>query len=627
MRVDYPEPSVGSTVMGAARPAPGDGEIAHAFESALYGMRCAQLVVEAFLSYNASFREITRRAIERFADRDWHGSQRDAVERIELYERYMQATVLELEGALGENARRRGLWTEVKRHFTNLTEGLPDNEFCKTFFSSVTRQLFGTVGVSPDIEFVATDLNPLAAAQPPTHRVTRVHKMHGDLTLLIRKLLESQPLRAPWADLSASAWVVASALERMLWQRGELRHIESLEVIDAVFYQSTRAYLVGRLLGRRVTTPIAIALRSTEAGVVVDATMLSEDELSILFGFARSYFHVDLEHVADTVSFLKQLLPRKPAGELFTVLGRAKQGKTERYRSLFRHLSSSEDQFVPAPGQRGLVMICFTLPSFDVVFKVIRDRIAEVKSVSKKDVMAKYSFVFRHDRAGRLIDAQEFRRLRFPMARFSAALLDELCAEAGDTVHVAGGDLIFDHLYIERRVTPLDIFLRDAPEALARQAAVDYGRAIRDLAYTDVFPGDLLLKNFGVTRHGRVVFYDYDELCRVSDCQFRDLPQAQCDEDEMRAEPWYFVGEHDIFPETLLSFLGMSGPMREEYLRAHADLYQPGFWRRTQQRIAAGEVLEVLPYLPPEYDAAAGAPKGAGGSSSGATALAGSASG
>jgi isocitrate dehydrogenase kinase/phosphatase len=598
MRVDYPEPSIGSTVMGAARPAPGDGEIAHAFESALYGMRCAQLVVEAFLSYNARFREITRRAIDRFAAQDWNGSQQDAVERIELYERCMQATVAELEGALGENAHQRALWVEVKRHFSNLTEGLPDNEFCMTFFSSVTRQLFGTVGVSPDIEFVATDLDPLAAAKP--NRVTRVYTMHGDLALLIKKLLESQSIGAPWADLDASAWVVASALERILWQRGELRHIESLEVIDAVFYQSTRAYLVGRMVGRRMTTPVAIALRSTDTGVVVDATMLSEDELSILFGFARSYFHVDLEHVADTVSFLKELLPRKPAGELFTVLGRAKQGKTERYRSLFRHLSTSDDQFVPAPGQRGLVMICFTLPSFDVVFKVIRDHIAEVKSVSKKDVMAKYSFVFRHDRAGRLIDAQEFRRLRFPVARFSAALLDELRAEAGDSVHLAGSDLIFDHVYIERRVTPLDIFLRDAPEAAARRAAVDYGRAIRDLAYTDVFPGDLLLKNFGVTRHGRVVFYDYDELCRVSDCQFRDLPQAQCEEDEMRAEPWFFVGDRDIFPETLLSFLGMCGPVREEYLRAHADLYQPGFWRRTQQRIAAGEVLEVLPYIPPQ---------------------------
>jgi isocitrate dehydrogenase kinase/phosphatase len=245
-------------------------------------------------------------------------------------------------------------------------------------------------------------------------------------------------------------------------------------------------------------------------------------------------------------------------------------------------------------------MICFTLPSFDIVFKVIRDHIAEVKSVSKKDVMAKYSFVFRHDRAGRLIDAQEFRRLRFPVARFSAPLLAELRAEAGDSVHLAGSDLIFDHLYIERRVTPLDIFLRDAPEAAAQRAAIDYGRAIRDLAYTDVFPGDLLLKNFGVTRHGRVVFYDYDELCRVSECNFRDLPEPQCEEDEMRAEPWFFVGERDIFPETLLSFLGMSGPVREQFLRAYADLYRPGFWRRTQQRIAAGEVLEVLPYVPPQ---------------------------
>jgi isocitrate dehydrogenase kinase/phosphatase len=601
MRAHYPEPAVESPLSGAARPAPmqGDGQIAHAFESALYAMRCAQLVVEGFLSYNASFREITQRAIERFADRDWAGSQRDAVERIELYERWMQAIVVELEGALGANARQRELWIEVKRHFSNLTQGLPDNEFCKTFFSSVTRQLFGTVGVSADIEFVATDLDPLAAARPD-NKVTRVYPMQGSLTTLIRTLLESQPLRAPWADLDASARVVASTLERMLWERGELRHIDSLEMVDAVFYQSTRAYLVGRMVGGRGTTPIAIALRNTDAGVVVDATMLSEDEISILFGFARSYFHVDLEHVADTVSFLKQLLPKKPAGELFTVLGRAKQGKTERYRSLFRHLAGSDDQFVPAPGQRGLVMICFTLPSFDVVFKVIRDRIAEVKSVSKKDVMARYSFVFRHDRAGRLIDAQEFRRLRFPLARFSAALLDELRAEAADTVHVAGDDLVFDHLYIERRVTPLDIFLRDAPEPDARRAALDYGRAIRDLAYTDVFPGDLLLKNFGVTRHGRVVFYDYDELCRVSDCQFRDLPQAQSDEEEMSAEPWFFVGDRDIFPETLLSFLGISGALREEYLREHADLYQAGFWRRTQQRIAAGEVLEVLPYLPPD---------------------------
>jgi isocitrate dehydrogenase kinase/phosphatase len=580
----------------AAAPMTRGGEIADAFESALFGMRCAQRVVEAFLAYNVRFRDITRRAATRFAARDWHGSQRDAVERIELYEQCMQATVSELALALGEKARQREFWAEVMRHFSNLIEGLPDNEFCRTFFSSVTRQLFGTVGVAPDIEFVATAMDPLARATP--RAVTRSYAVRGELASLVRHMLTAQPLGAPWADIDTSTWVVASAIERLSVQQSERREIDAVELVDAVFYQSTRAYLVGCIHGRGFASPLAIALRSTESGIVVDAVILTEEELSILFGFARSYFHVDLERVADTVAFLKELLPRKPAGELFTVLGRAKQGKTERYRSLFRHLQESEDEFVPAPGQRGLVMICFTLPSFDVVFKVIRDRIPEVKSVSKKDVMAKYGFVFRHDRAGRLIDAQEFRRLRFPVARFSAALLAELQQAAAESVHIEGDDLIFDHMYIERRVTPLDVYLREAPAAAAQRAALDYGRAIRDLAYTDVFPGDLLLKNFGVTRHGRVVFYDYDELCRVTDCQFRDLPESRCDEDEMSAEPWFFVGDRDIFPATFLNFLGMSGALRQEFLGAHSDLFGAQFWRRMQQRIAAGEVLEVLPYVP-----------------------------
>jgi isocitrate dehydrogenase kinase/phosphatase len=596
MRFYHPDAAAADGALsstGAARPR---GQVANAFESALYAMRCAQMVVEAFLTYNANFREVTRRAQGNFATRDWSRSHQDAVERIELYEQSIQSCVAQLELALGSNVREPALWNDVKRHFSNLISGLPDGEFCKTYFSSVTRRLFGTVGVTPDIEFVATDLDPLSNARPAG--VLHRYAIEGELKHTVRDMLGSRALGAPWADLDASAWLVASACERILWQRNERRDIEALEIIDAVFYQSTRAYVVGRVVGRGFSSPLAIALRSTDAGIVVDTTMLVEDELSILFGFARSYFQVDLESVADTVAFLKELMPRKQAGELFTVLGRAKQGKTERYRSLFRHLSSSHDQFSHAPGQKGLVMICFTLPSYEVVFKIIRDHIPEIKSVSKKDVVAKYSFVFLHDRAGRLIDAQEFRRLRFPLKRFSMELLHELRSEAANTVHVEGDDLIIDHCYIERRVTPLDVYLLNATEAAARRAAVDYGRAIRDLAYTDVFPGDLLLKNFGVTRHGRVVFYDYDELCRVSDCQFRDLPTASNDEDEMRAEPWFFVGDKDVFPESFVNFLGMSGDLRQEFLQAHGDLFEASFWRRTQQRIAAGEVLEVLPYVP-----------------------------
>ena len=571
------------------------GEIASAFESALYAVRCAQQVVEAFLHYNARFRAITRRAPERFLARDWHAGQQDAVERIDLYDQCVRETIKALELTLGTDVRRRGVWIEVRRHFANLIDGLPDSEFCKTYFNSVTRKLFGTVGAAPDVEFIATDLDPLVSAHGH-HSETRLYRRTGTLAGLLQQLLSDRPIGPGWSDLEGCAAAVARTVEQALQRRDATLQVEAIEIIDPVFYQATRAYVVGRVLAGTQQVPMALALRHGANGLEVDATILDEDELSILFGIARSYFHVDLERVAEAVAFLKELMPRKPPGELFTVLGRAKQGKTERYRNLMRHLLHSEDQFVHAPGERGLVMICFTLPSFDVVFKVIREHIPPVKDVWKKEVVAKYAFVFRHDRAGRLIDAQEFRRLRFPMARFAAPLLEELLAEAADSVHVEGGDLIFDHLYIERRLMPLNLYLRSADEGAAVRAVLDYGQAIRDLAATNVFPGDLLLKNFGVTRHGRVIFYDYDELCRLTDCSFRDLPTASSDEDEMSAEPWFYVGDKDVFPETFPNFLGMVGAQRAAFMAAHRDLFEPAFWRGTQQRLNAGEILEVLPY-------------------------------
>ncbi len=607
MLLEAPQPQAGEELSVSRRLRTQAGEIASAFESALYAVRCAQQVIEAFLHYNARFRAITRRAPERFVARDWHAAQDDAVERIDLYEQCVRETIKALELTLGQDARRRDVWIEVRRHFANLLDGLPDSEFCKTYFNSVTRKLFGTVGAASDVEFIATDLDPLASAQGH-HSETHLYECSGSLTQLLQRLLAERPLGgALWHELQSGAQAVALTIERALRSREAPAPVDGIEIIDATFYQATRAYVVGRVLAGGQTLPLALALRHGPLGIEVDATILGEDELSILFGIARSYFHVDLERVAEAVAFLKQLMPRKPPGELFTVLGRAKQGKTERYRNLMRHLQHSDDEFVPAPGERGLVMICFTLPSFEVVFKVIREHIPAVKDVWKQEVIAKYAFVFRHDRAGRLIDAQEFRRLRFPLARFSAPLLEELLAEAADSVHVEGTDLIFDHLYIERRLVPLNLYLRSAAPAEAVRAVLDYGQAIRDLAHTNVFPGDLLLKNFGVTRHGRVIFYDYDELCRLTDCSFRDLPTASCDEDEMSAEPWFYVGDKDVFPETFPNFLGMAGAQRAAFLGAHRDLFEPAFWRRTQQRLNAGEILEVLPYV--ATTAAAGEPE------------------
>ena len=557
---------------------------------------CARHIVEAFARYNAEFRAITRRAPQRFDARDWKGSQRDAVERIELYDSFVNQTIAALRLALGEHAADRALWQQIRAEFATQISALPDTEFTKTFFSSISRRLFGTVGVAPDIEFVATDLDPLADIHSALG--TNTYLNHGSLPLLFEDLLGDVRFRSPWRDLDTSIAHVASEVRSHLQARGERRAVERVEVIRAVFYQVARAYIVGRVLGRGFLLPLVIALKNTDGGVLVDAVMLAEDDVSIVFSFTRSYFHADLERVAEAVVFLRSLMPRKPVSELFTVLGRARQGKTERYRELMRNLAHTSDLFEHAAGERGLVMVCFTLPSFDVVFKVIRDRFAYPKTVLREEVMEKYRLVFIHDRAGRLVDAQEFRHLRFPRARFAAELLEELRRETAGTVHEEGADLVFDHVYIERRMAPLNLYLRSAASAQAERAVLDYGQCIRDLAYTNIFPGDLLLKNFGVTRHGRVIFYDYDELCRVTDCNFRDVPPPTHEEDEMRGEAWFYVADNDVFPETFLNFLGFTDEQRTALLRVHGEILTAAFWRGVQQRLRDGEVMEVLPYHP-----------------------------
>ena len=556
----------------------------------------ARRIAGAFAEYNAEFRVITRRAPVRFDTRDWKGGQRDAVERIELYDSFVARTVAELRALLGAQAENRELWMSIRADFAARIEGVPDAEFIKTFFSSISRRLFGTVGVAPDIEFVATDLDPLAHVV--TTVVTNTYINHGSLALLFEDVLGDLRFRSPWKDLDNSIRHVTSEVAAHLAARREQRAVQRVEVIRPVFYQISRAYIVGRLIGRNFLVPLVIALKNSDGGMLVDAVMLAEGDVSIVFSFSRSYFHADLEHVAQAVVFLKSLMPRKPVSELFTVLGRARQGKTERYREIMRHLAGTADHFVQAPGEPGLVMVCFTLPSFDVVFKVIRDRFPYPKSVLREDVLAKYRLVFRHDRAGRLVDAQEFRRLRFPKALFAPELLEELLTETALTVHEAGEHLVFDHMYIERRMTPLNLYLRSASPAAARQVALDYGQCIRDLAYTNIFPGDLLLKNFGVTRHGRVIFYDYDELCLVTDCHFRDLPQPANMEDEMRGEPWFYVGESDVFPETFVNFIAFDAPQRAALLRTHGEIFTARFWQQVQRRLTEGDVLEVLPYHP-----------------------------
>jgi isocitrate dehydrogenase kinase/phosphatase len=554
----------------------------------------AMRVFDAFRNYNRRFGELTRRAARHFETGDRISGRADAVRRIELYNKSVAAVIQDLRTFPREAIESRECWGRIKDIYVELIADCADGEFYKTFFSSVTRRIFDTVGVDPSVEFLAVEIEPDSAEKYPLR--TRRHMNRGSLIYLFDEILGDLPFARRFRDLDATLSFIAAEIDAYLVEEGIATDPHTVEVIPPLFYRGRRAYLVGRLLGDGWQVPLAIPFANPPDGISVDAVILTENDVSMLFGFTTSYFHVDLPVVGSAVRFLRELLPKKPLEEIYTVLGRAKQGKTERYRSLMKHMEQSTDLFVRAPGAAGMVMEVFTLPSFNVVFKVIRDRFKYPKTIRPEEVKQKYELVFKHDRAGRLVDAQEFRRLSFAADRFESRLLDGLLQDCANSCSLQGDQLLIEHLYIERRLTPLNVFMQTADRESGGAAIIDYGQAVRDLASSNIFAGDLLLKNFGLTRHGRVIFYDYDEVCSVTDCNFRPLPQSDRLEDEMSAEPWFFVAPSDIFPEEFIRFLGLDAELQQVFRHYHDELLSHEWWNRIKARLEGGEMIEVLPY-------------------------------
>jgi isocitrate dehydrogenase kinase/phosphatase len=555
----------------------------------------AGLVAAGFDLLCRHFRRITVRARTRFERRDWAGAQRDAAERIALYERVVSRVVARVRRTLGPRVAETAAWAAMKAAYTPRIGSRPDAELAATFFNSITRRIRATVGVDRQIEFLDADYAALADAGPPPH-VT--HPVEGPLAHTLERILRDLPFAAAFDDLRWDARHAAFAVERELGGSGTATPVTAVEMLPPVFYRNKGAYLVGRLRAGAAVRPLVLALVNGRRGVAVDAVLLTSDEVSIVFGFTRAYFHVALERPAAVVEFLRSIMPLKHTDELYTAVGHKKHGKTELYRALRRHLERPDARFEPAEGDKGLVMSVFALPSFGLVFKVIKDLFGPPKSVTRQAVLDGYRLVFAHDRVGRLADAQEYEYLEFPRARFAPGVLEELRREAPGTVVVDGDRVIARHCYTERLVTPLNLYLKRADATAARDAIVDYGNAIRDLAAANIFTGDILLKNFGVTRHGRVIFYDYDELCLLTDCNFRRLPAAASLEDELEAEPWFYVGENDVFPEEFAAVMVPAGPLRDAFVAAHADLFGIAFWQDMQERQRSGEVVDFSPYRP-----------------------------
>ena len=557
----------------------------------------AKALLDGFDRHYKIFSETSVQSKRRFEQADWHGQQLAQRARIEFYDMRVDEAIERLERDFSASKLPMEVWHQVKLFYIGLLTGHHQPELAETFFNSVTIQILHRKYYRNDFIFV----RPAVSTEyiddeegKPTFRA--FYPTKDSLRETLKAVVESYELAVPFDDLDRDVGLVYEALMEQVGNV-RLRTNFQIQVLSSLFFRNKGAYIVGKVVNGFRSLPFAIPiLHNSKKRLYIDAALFGEDDLLALFSFARAYFMVDMRVPSAYVQFLRSLMPRKPRGEIYSAIGLQKHGKNLFYRDFLFHLRHSTDKFRIAPGIKGMVMLVFDLPSYPFVFKVIKDYFPPQKETTREGIMGKYQLVKQHDRVGRMADSLEFTKVAFPRNRFEDELIEELRKFAPSVIEEEGDSLVIKHLYIERRMVPLNIYLQDASPSSMEHAVIEYGNAIKDLVAANIFPGDMLWKNFGVTRNGKVVFYDYDEIEYITDCNFRKVPAPRTEEDEMSGEIWYSVGPHDVFPETFGPFLLGDPRVRQIFMQHHADLLDPAYWQERKERIQAGYVHDVFPY-------------------------------
>ncbi len=562
--------------------------------------RIAASVLVCFAEYRLSFQEMTEQARTAFEAGNWGAIQQLSAQRIDLYEAMVAAAVYEMEQLLGEALYLPQLWNKAKPYYRRLLQQRTDPELAETFYNSVYCRIFRHRQIDDEHMFIFSSWRERLINTGGAIYQTYPLAEQGGVRVLFR-LLQDLPLQAPWENLRRDIRNILVRARTMLPLAQLSEQGAAVQVIRSLFYRNKAAYVVGRVHLDAKSVPFVLpVLNNGQGKLYVDTLICDENDVSIIFSFTRSYFLVDVDVPSEFVRFLHTLIPAKSIPELYSSIGFYKQGKAEFYRNFVSHLAQSQDQFVIAPGIKGMVMTVFMLPSYPIVFKIIKDQFSSSKQITREGVKEKYQLVKRHDRVGRMADTQEFTNFIFPRPRFSEELLQELQAVAGSSVSIEDDRVIIRHLWTERYMTPLNIYIDDAlqrqdDEALFN-AINEYGKAIKQLAAANIFAGDMLFKNFGVTRHGRVVFYDYDEILYLTDCNFRVIPEPLYPEQELSGEPWYSVGCNDIFPEEFTLLTACHPAVRKIFNELHGDLLAVDFWQGMQAQVRQGLLVDVFPY-------------------------------
>ncbi|WP_133510661.1 bifunctional isocitrate dehydrogenase kinase/phosphatase [Candidatus Thiosymbion oneisti] len=556
----------------------------------------ARAIHSGFNRHYRWYRMTTAGARRWFEDADWEEVQRAARERIGYYDRHVGETIAGLRSEFGIQDLDARLWRRVKVEYLRLLPEHRQPELAETYYNSVFCHLFHRTYYNNEFIFVWPVISTEhLESETPSFRC--YYPTRDGFAQVVCEILSGFGFRLPFRDVWADVRNLTRAIRTRFPSGRDRRENFQLAVLRQVFYRNKGAYIIGKAINGADQIPFVIPiLNDEEGGLYVDTLLMGSDEIGDIFSFSRAYFMVDTQVPAAVVEFLRPLMPHTSKAQLYTAIGLHKFGKAEFYRSFLKHLRYSNDELMVAPGIRGLVMCVFTLASFPYVFKVIKDRFPSPKATTRETVMRKYQLVKLHDRVGRMADSWEYSDVAFPRERFSDALLTQLREEAANSLVIEGDQVIIKHLYIERRMRPLNLYLETADAGQLRHAIREYGDAIKQLAAANIFPGDLLFKNFGVTRQGRVVFYDYDEICYLTECNFREIPEAPFPEMELADEPWYTPAPGDVFPEEFATFLLPDPRIRACFLEYHRELLDAAWWRRRQEVIRNGYLEDVFAY-------------------------------
>ncbi len=486
-------------------------------------------------------------------------------------------------------------WKETKLCYVELITGHNQPELAETFYNSVFCRLHDRSFYNNQYIFTkpCVSLNYIDLENPVTESY---FVQPGELQETFKNILQSFSFKCKFGNLERD---IQRLEEQFYSQIERLKNdIFEIQVINTVFIRGKGAYIVGKIVSQiDADQPLLIALLNDKRNkLFVDSLLTDTGSVTVVFSFSRSYFFINTEYPSAIVEFLKILLPGKTRAALYSALGLHKHGKTLLYRHFLKYSKMTNEKLTIAQGVKGMVMSVFTFPMYPYVFKVINDYFEPPKKGTKEMVKEKYYFVKNHVRVGRLADTWEFSNVAFPIKDIEKNLLKELQSKISSNIEIEDDLLIIKHMYIENKMTPLNLYLESATKDQQNHIINDYGRAIDELINADIFPGDMLTKNFGVTRQNRVVFYDYDEITKMNKPVFKKIPKPTTYEEEMSAEPWYYVGPDDVFPEEFKYFMLPNQYMKDTFNEKYAKLLDANYWISTQENIDKYGAMDYFPY-------------------------------